>query len=124
MFRNNMKIVFALFLVVAFNTATAQTTQFFNIAIGDTVSDGVPEPGAGNIENPFDKDVYTFTATAGQKVFFDALMNGIANIDVVLTDEDGAEIFRDVMRDQGVLELTRGGTYTLTVGEDTNDQTG
>ena len=47
--------------------------QKFSIAIGDTVSRGVPGPGAGNLENPGVADVDTFRVTAGQSASFDRL---------------------------------------------------
>src|SRR5205814_996063 len=45
----------------------------FPIAIGDTVTNGVPGSGAGNIETPGAQDIYTFTATPGEAVFFSEL---------------------------------------------------
>lgn len=47
--------------------------QFTTIDFGDTVSDGVPGPSAGNIEAPGEVDVYTFDAVAGQKAIFNWL---------------------------------------------------
>ena len=46
--------------------------QQFSLAIGDTIAPGRPGPGAGNIEKPAAQDIYTFTASAGQQVLFDA----------------------------------------------------
>ena len=43
------------------------------VVVGDTVSNGVPVAGAGNLETPGQTDTYTFTATAGQVVNFDGL---------------------------------------------------
>ena len=43
----------------------------FAITIGDTVSDGAPGSGAGNLETPGVWDVYTFEANPGQVVYFD-----------------------------------------------------
>ena len=99
----------------------------FAINIGDVVSDGNPAAGAGNIESPGVKDIYTFNATAGQQVFFDQQgQNGIRQVNWQVVDEDGTEIFNTCLAcgDPGVRTLTRGGTYTLIVGEDRNDQTG
>jgi hypothetical protein len=50
--------------------------QNFNIVVGDTVSDGVPATGAGNIEGPGSADIYTFTAFSGQSVNFEGLNTG------------------------------------------------
>ena len=40
----------------------------FPIAVGDTISDGVPSAGAGNIDTPDAVDDYVFNGTAGQMV--------------------------------------------------------
>src|SRR5205807_1696159 len=48
--------------------ADAHAYDAFSIAIGDSVSNGVPGPGAGNIETPGSIDSYSFTGTAGQIV--------------------------------------------------------
>lgn len=45
----------------------------FAIQIGDTITNGVPGVGAGNIEVPGAWDYYTFIATAGQLAFFEAI---------------------------------------------------
>lgn len=45
----------------------------FPIQLGDTISEGVPGAGAGNIEEPGAQDLYTFDATAGQHVFLEAI---------------------------------------------------
>jgi hypothetical protein len=39
-------------------SASGQVADVFAIGFGDTVSDGVPGPGAGNIEAGGDEDVY------------------------------------------------------------------
>ena len=44
--------------------------QTFAIQISDTVADGVPAAGAGNLETPGAQDIYTFQAAAGQSAFF------------------------------------------------------
>jgi hypothetical protein len=62
----------------------------FAIAIGDTVADGVPAPGAGNLEVPGAVDIYRFEATAGQPVTFDVLdSNG--DLSWVVNAPDGSE---------------------------------
>ena len=99
----------------------------FAIAIGDTVSDGVPAAGAGNIEVPGARDVYTFTATAGDVVFVDELTAvGTTLIDYVITGPLGAVVASDFLGagDPGAITLDDTGTYTITVGEDDVDATG
>ena len=85
----------------------------FTITIGDTVSEGVPAPGAGNIEAAGDEDVYTFDATAGQEVLFSRLAGGL-DLTWTLSAPDGSEVFDSAFGDQ-LVTLTQTGTFTLTV---------
>jgi hypothetical protein len=99
----------------------------FTINVGDTISNGVPGPGAGNIESPGVQDIYHFTATPGQQVFFDLLSHTGPYFDGWrLTDSAGTEIFDRCFgcTEVGIRTLTRGGVYTITVGSDTDDGTG
>ena len=90
--------------------------QTFSISIGDTVSEGVPEAGAGNLESPGAQDVYTFTAEAGQVIAFQP-EGGNYYMRATLVDESGAVVFEDAPMDRAAGEFTleRGGVYTLTV---------
>ena len=91
----------------------------FSLAVGDTVSDGVPGAGAGNIESPGVFDQYTFTATPGQQVFFSLLGNdGLTYATFKVTDSTGAVLVDQCLGcgEPGVRTLTEGGTYTITVG--------
>jgi TIR domain len=100
----------------------------FAIRIGDRIEDGVPAPGAGFIDAPGEKDVYTFTATARQRVYFRMLKHG-SNMSLIgwkLTDPDGRSVF-DVRlghTEPGVQVLRTAGTYQLTVGADDAPATG
>jgi hypothetical protein len=99
----------------------------FAIKIGDKIKENVPGPGAGNIESPGAKDVYTFTAEAGQKVHFQKLEHsaGMEQIAWRLADSDGTEVFDSrLYTEPGVQTLRKGGTYTLTVGSDRVPATG
>lgn len=101
--------------------------QEFTIAIGDIISNGVPGAGAGNIETPGAHDIYRMTATVGQQVFIDSLENsGLGGIDWRMVDEAGTEVFSTCLGcgDPGARTLTRGGTYTITVGDHRDDRTG
>ena len=114
------------------NTATGNysfklwpvSDQSFSIAIGDTVSNGVPSLGAGSIETPGVHDIYTFTATPGQVVFFEdrgASPNGNIRYDVY--DDRGIALFGEWLngsQDIGRRTLARGGTYTLIVSGNAN----
>jgi hypothetical protein len=99
----------------------------FTIKIGDRISDGVLGPGAGNVESPGAKDVYTFTAAAGQRVYFRKLKHdkNMEQIAWRLTDPDGREVFDSRLYDEpGVQLLRKGGTYTMSVGSDNAPATG
>jgi hypothetical protein len=99
----------------------------FAIRIGDTIRENSPGRGAGSIESPGAKDVYTFTAAAGQKVYFRKLEHsaGMEQINWKLTDADGTEVFDSrLYTEPGVQTLRKGGTYTLTVGSDGVPATG
>ena len=102
----------------------------FAIALGTRIRDGQPGPGAGSIETPGAKDVYTFKAAARQQVSARVLGGSPAILNSYLgwrlVDEDGTEIFKQGLYTghPGVLTLIRGGTYTLTVGSDVDPATG
>ncbi len=97
----------------------------FTISIGDIVSDGVPGPGAGRIESPGHSDVYSFSASPGQVVYFDFLSGGSLAIDWTLRDETGAQVFTyPFPQDFGNVTLTRGGTYRLDIGRRDRDFVG
>lgn len=98
------------------------------IRIGDTLSDGVPAPGAGRIESPGAEDVYRFDAAVNQRVYFRMREHG-ASMDQIkwrLTGPDEQTLFDTCLAcgDPGVQTLARGGTYTLNVGNPTNPATG
>lgn len=100
----------------------------FAIAIGDTVSDGAPAAGAGNVEVPGARDVYTFTATAGQVVFLNELSVAATALllDYVLNDPMGGVVLDDALGagDPGAFTATATGTYTLTIGDPLDDAVG
>jgi hypothetical protein len=100
----------------------------FTIKIGDKIADGVPEAGAGIIETPYGQDVYVFNAASRQRVYFRVLgrSTGMDYINWKLTDAYGTDVFNACLgcSEPGVRTLTKGGTYTLTVGNDKNPATG
>ena len=58
----------------SFTLSAGSAVQSFAIAVGDTVSDGAPASGAGNIESPGAQDRYTFTVGAGgQRIYLQNL---------------------------------------------------
>ena len=110
------------------NEKAARPKGAFSIKIGDKIDDGVPGPGAGAIETPYGQDAYVFTAAPGQRVYFRMLRysTGMSYILWRLVDGAGAEVFSTCLgcSEPGVQSLTKGGTYTLTVGSDTDASTG
>ncbi|MBK8022665.1 MAG: hypothetical protein IPK19_14840 [Chloroflexi bacterium] len=98
----------------SFQILPVPTSESFTIAIGDTVSDGVPAAGAGNLELPGAQDIYSFNAIAGQEVIFDRLSGNAAQIGWRLNAPDGSVVFDAILVDRQVT-LTQTGTYALTV---------
>jgi hypothetical protein len=100
----------------------------FSIKIGDRIKPGVPGAGAGVIESPGAEDIYGFTASPGQKVYFHLLerSNGMDYNKWRLVDENGMEVFNTCLgcSEPGVQTLIKGGIYTLTFGTGTNPSTG
>ena len=93
--------------------------------MGDAVSAGVPGPGAGSIESPGAQDMYTFTVKPGERVYFQVKESNV-NVHWRVVDEVDKVIFDTCLGcgDPGVQTLTRGGTYTITVGSDRSPATG
>jgi hypothetical protein len=89
------------------------TPQQFDIAIGDTVSDGVPEPGAGNLDEPGARDIYRFEGTAGQELSFERLAFDPPNVQWILRGPDGSLVFSGFVSSDVTLPDT--GSYTLDV---------
>ncbi|HOB97203.1 MAG TPA: CARDB domain-containing protein [Verrucomicrobiota bacterium] len=99
----------------------------FAIAIGATVGQDQPGPGAGWIESPGVVDRYTFSAQAGQAVFFEEFPPSMPYLWWDLRDDQGTLVFHDHFQgsDVGVFTLTRGGIYTIEVsGWGQAEQTG
>jgi serine/threonine protein kinase len=117
------------------STTAAVPTQFtitggdhFSIMIGDEIARDQPAAGAGNLENPYAMDVYTFTAKPGQEVYFQTIKHP-GNTFLTkfrLFDDIGNEIFNSCMQcgDRGLTQLERGGVYTLAVGQENDNSTG
>ena len=110
------------------NSKTIAAHGAFTIKVGDKITDGAPGPGAGIIETPYNQDVYTFNAAPRQRVYFRQLRHstGMSYIKWRLTDADGGEVFNTCLgcSEPGVQILTKGGSYTLTVGGSNDPSTG
>lgn len=100
----------------------------FAIKVGDAIKENTPARGAGDIESPGARDIYTFTASAGERVYFRMLEHakGMAQIRWKLTDSDGNDLFDTCLgcSQPGVHALRKGGLYTLTIGSDRDPATG
>ena len=109
----------------SFRILNVPDSDVFDISLGDVVSDGSPLPGAGNIESPGRQDIYHFDATAGQVIFGDLISGGTTGWDWRLVAPNGIVVFdRAFFGDAGTYTLFQTGTYTLTIGDPTNDQVG
>jgi len=101
-------------------------TQEFAIEIGAEIKNGVPESGAGLLEAPGSKDIYTFSAEPGQKIYVHVIEphDTTGTVNIYMNDELEFNVFFTCLEcgDPGVITLDRGGEYTLTVGND--DPTG
>lgn len=102
------------FGLYAFELLEVPALQQFGINIGDTVSDGVPATGAGNLEAPGATDSYTFDAVTGQEVIFNWLSGTNVIIGWQLQAPDNTTLFDTVLQDHQLI-LPQTGTYTLTV---------
>lgn len=92
--------------------------QTFAIQPGDTVTNNLPAPGAGNIEVPGAWDYYTFAGTAGQSLSFEAIAKSAAFagwLQWELKAPSGASVFSNFFTDGGRKTLPETGTYTIRV---------
>jgi hypothetical protein len=82
-------------------------------------SDAMPltlgAPVYGNLANPFQSDVYTFSGTAGQRLFYNGLTNA-GSLYAILYSPGGETVLNPgVDGDTGPVTLGQTGTYTLVV---------
>lgn len=113
-------------LLMAGSVAMAgDLTDVFAIEIGDAISDGVPGPGAGNLEEPGAVDVYTFTVARPLAVYFDE-NSGSCGIQWRCEAPDGSLLYNNnaiCIGDPGEFELSQIGEYTIEVFSP-SDETG
>ncbi len=89
----------------------------FSIGLDDTIAAETTGEGAGQIESPGVRDLYTFTAEPGQKIFIQVIESELTLL-CQLTDQAGTSLFnsyRNTGSDLGVVTLEAGGTYTLSI---------
>ena len=107
-----------------FHEATDQL--FLSVGLNTAVSPNVPSTGAGTIETPGDRDIYTFsTATANQQVYIDrqdgsGVSCGSPDVWFTLVDPNALTVLPNFLSngcqiDPGPRTLVTAGTYTLTV---------
>lgn len=98
--------------------------QYFAIQPGDTVTNGVPGVGAGNIEMAGAQDVYTFNATAGQNLTFEAISKAAAFNNWLhweVRTPGNALLFGNYFTDGGRRTMPETGTYTIRVSVGTSN---
>ena len=105
--------------------------ETFPVALGDKaikVAEDVPAKGAGTIEAPGARDLYTFSAPpkALAGVYIDKVGNDMSSLRLQLLDDDGEEVFGTCLgcTNPGPVQLLKGGTYTLSVGGNPDPATG
>jgi hypothetical protein len=95
-------------------SASGQVAEVFAIGYGDTVSDGVPGHGAGNIEGGGNEDVYTFQGNAGDLAIFDVLAGPAGTFRWDANSPDGTDLFDGIFNDRRAV-LPQTGTYSVGV---------
>jgi len=122
----------------SFATRVAPGADRFTVALGDTVSDGNPGPGAGNLEVPGALDVYAFNAAGGERI---AVLGSACAVDAsyALVAPSGRILVRaavcgtntviDLPAETGDYEVQvsadpgAGGTYTLQIAASSDPAT-
>ncbi len=87
----------------------------FDTTLPLTIADGVPGPGAGNLETKASRDEYRFNVASGQSVYVDVQScTGSGYITWTLTDAAGVPVGLANCTDREIANLA-GGEYRLTV---------
>lgn len=96
----------------------------FAIQIGNTITNGIPSTGAGNIEVAGAEDRYTFSGVAGQDVFIDGIQAAASLggwLKWELKSPGGQSVFSSFFGSVGRKTLPESGTYTLRCWAAIND---
>jgi hypothetical protein len=107
-------VMLSSFVLVAVPAGGQVVEDPFAIGYGDTVSDGVPDAGAGNIEAGGGEDAYAFAAAAGDEAIFDVLTGDAGRLRMRLESPGGAVVFDGLYVDR-VEMLPETGTYIVRV---------
>jgi RHS repeat-associated protein len=98
-----------------FQVVTPETT-ITELTLGDSIAESISEPG--------EIDEYTFSATAGQKLYYDALGTDF-RIDAQLFSPSGTSVFFiNSNDDRDPLTLTETGNYRLVINGESDGRTG
>lgn len=111
------------------NTSTVgeYAIQIWDVPAPDSAETRIGQVLTGSIEQPGASDRYTFSAAAGQTIFFDGQRSDVSgSITLVVTAPDGSETLSRqwVGSDSGDLLLEQDGTYTVTIDGTGTDGTG
>ncbi len=101
----------------SFTLWNVDPAEQFTLSLEQVVSNGVPGPGAGNIEEPGAKDIYSFVIPTPTDIYAQDLSGG-CSLRWKLTAPSGTTVFDDAaicITDPGVFSLTEVGTYSVTV---------
>jgi hypothetical protein len=110
--------------IYAIRVRAVPADQLFVIQPGDTVTNNVPGSGAGNIEVAGAQDFYTFNATAGQSLSFEAISKSAAFagwLQWEVKTPGGASLFSNYFTDGGRKTMPETGTYTVRVWAGANN---
>lgn len=105
------------FGLYSFLVSVVDPPDVFTIAVGDTVSNGVPKAGAGNLEQAGESDIYLAEAEAGDSICFLEL-DGPCSIAWSAKASDGSTLFADASicaGTPGTIAIPSSGTVTITV---------
>lgn len=115
----------AVVLALVLASLSPLSAEEFNIAIGSSVTEGEPAPGAGRLSTSTESDFYTFVAEAGELGFFEALDSDPAfrgSLRWQLTGPSGALIFSSFFTNaRGRTLLGEAGLYRIRVFTDGRD---
>ncbi len=117
-------LLITLLVAEPITAAAAPSFQQFAIGYGTTVSDGVPQVGAGNLEVGEASDVYTFDGTAGDAVILDVLSGDAGVFRWHIETPSGVVVRDSALFVDFEMDLTESGTYTVAVAGATPATTG
>jgi hypothetical protein len=100
----------------SFKLWTVPDPQSFTHTIGDTVSNGVPAAGAGNVESPGAADLFQFTVPAGGATVFLDLTQCFGGIFTQILNSAGSAIYTNGCNDSSI--ALPQGEYTFKVYSD------